>query len=241
MKAVLNIRHRPKLDESIERRFETVVSSLHKLKLPWGIGEDVTLRLPPIGTRLATHVKLRGKLGKGLSGELTLRYRAAANLHDNTSSDDFLLIEFQTDKVEWSELAATAMPHYVEALEAYIAGMSYWDSMPREWRELSAIERTLGLNLDGRDGVFRFGPLTFMDAELCRRGCGGLTPGEVVARLRGIVPQVTLLLDGVFIVAATEFPREQDIARVDRLIREALGLGPAPRPDVDPPESPSVR
>jgi hypothetical protein len=224
MKYSANVRHRPLIDEGIELRFQRMVVVLQELQAPWGLVAGKELDLPPVGARLSTQAKFKGKLGSGLSGYVSIRYRAVSNLLDAASDDDFIVIEFDANKFDWRSFMSEAFPGYVRAIGAYIGRVDLWDEMPATWRASTEICKRVGKDLDGRDGFFRFGPISYMDRELCRRGCNGLTPEQIVAQLTGVVPDVKLFEDGVLIVAAEHFPEQAEINATDRVIRNRLGL-----------------
>lgn len=220
----LNVRHRPTMAETIEQRFACFLATLRDLPPPWGLAEGKELRLPPVGTGLSASAQLRGKLGTGIAGIVTISYRAPANVRDQASHDDSIAIEFDTSKVVWRQLVDDGLPGYISAIGAYIGHLYRWDESPEEWRLLKEVANKTGKDLDGRDGFFRFGPVSFMDRELCRRGCNGLMPEQIVTQLRDVVPDVKMLGDGVLIVATDHFPEQHEIVAADRLIRERLGL-----------------
>lgn len=223
-KFVLNVRHRPTMSETIEDRFAHFISVVRGLPLPWGLADGKELKLPPVGSALATHAKLRGKLGPGVSGDLKFQYRAAGNLDDRAADDDSVVVEFRSDAVTWDCFVNEGFTGFVSAMGAYIGYLYRWDESPEEWKCLQAVAKQAAKNLDGRDGLFRFGPVSFMDRELCRRGCNGMTPGQIVRQLTGTVPEVRLLNDGVLIVSADRFPEQSEIVAMDRIIRDRLAL-----------------
>jgi hypothetical protein len=223
MKFTLNIRHRPSMDESIDGRFAHFEDVARSLSSPWGL-EDRAFVLPPLGTGVCRIASLGRKLGAGMKGDVTFRLRVEPYLRDHASIDDFVVIDFDTRKTTWAQLALEAFPGYVRAMGAYIGHIYRWDDALTQGRLSAAISKATGKDLDGRDGFFCFGPISYMDRELCSRGCNGLTPEQIVARLTGIVPDVKLFEDGVLIVAADDFPEQPEINATDRVIRSRLGL-----------------
>lgn len=221
---MLNVRHRPTMEEAIEQRLAHFVSVADQMSPPWGLVKGKDLTLPPVGSGLSTSVKLRGKLGAGIAGAVTISYRSPANLMDKASHDDSLIVDFDSSRVRWRQLIDEGLPGYVRAMGAYICRLERWDDMPETWEISSELCRRLGKDLDGRDGFFRFGPVSYMDRELCRRGCNGMTPEQIIDRLDSLLPEVKLLDDGVLIVAADDFPEQAEIVATDLVIRERLGL-----------------
>jgi hypothetical protein len=58
------------------------------------------------------------------------------------------------------------------------------------------------MDVDGRDGVYRVGPVSFFDRQLCVRAFG-LSPEAVVQALQEKAERVGLVADGVLIVLTT--------------------------------------
>jgi hypothetical protein len=225
MKFVLNVRHRPEAQETIEARFAHFVEVVRGLPSPWGFLPGKSPALPPVGSGLSTTAQLRGKLGTGVAGQVTFAFRAAASLRDHAAVDDACVIEFEARKSDWWQVARVAVTGYVQAMGAYLACVYRWDEAPAEWRLRKSLSERIGnRSIDGRDGLFRIYPISFMDRELCRRGCNGMTPEQIVTELSGVVPEVRLLGDGVLIVAADHYPDQAEIIATDRSIRDRLGL-----------------
>ena len=206
----------------MESRLRDFVSEISMLPLPWGMGGKY-LELPSIGTSLAAYIKLRGKLGRGISGDLTLRLRSPGNLSEHSSADDSLVLTFSDTMCSWQDLANVALPAYVRAMDAYIAGLDRWEEMAGK-HDLLRDSRLGGKNMDGRDGPYYFGPLTYMDRILCERACNDMSPEQIVDRLVNLLPEVRLLNDGILIVATDHFPEQAEIVATDLAIRERLGL-----------------
>jgi hypothetical protein len=223
MKYELNIRHRPLMAENIDERFAQFERVARHLAPPWGL-EDRALTLPPLGTAVCRIASLSRKLGSGLKGDIKYSIREATYLHDHASVDDMLFIEFDERKTTWIQLVEDAFPGYVRALGAYIGRLSRVDEPLSDWELMKSINKSTGRNLGGRDGFFRFGPISYMDRELCRRSCNSLSPEQIVAQLTGVVPDVRMFEDGVLIVAAERFPEQAEINATDRVIRNRLGL-----------------
>jgi hypothetical protein len=221
---VLNIRHRPQLGESISEKFEGLKHVLAKLPQPWGTGAGIAIDLPPVGTALSARIKLRGKLGRKISGELKLQLRVAGNLSDRAADDDALLLEFDEKDVDWKSLVDVAIPGYLDALDGYSLRLDRWEELPKKFEVWSRACRDSGKDLDGRDGPIQFGGVTYMDRVLCGRMANGLTPESVVEALHGAVEDVRILRGGVLIVAVDCFPDQARVVELDHEIRSLLQL-----------------
>lgn len=223
-KYVLNIRHRPQLREPITDKFARLKVVLADLPPPWGSAPGSGIDLPPVGSALSARIKLRGKLGRKLAGELKLQLRVVGNLSDRAADDDALLLEFDSRDVDWQSLVGTAIPGYLEALDAYSARLDLWEELPNKFDVWSKACRDSGKDLDGRDGPMQFGGVTYLDRKLCERMASGLTPERIVEALRGAVNGARVLRDGVLIVAFDCFPDQAHVVEMDHRIRGLLQL-----------------
>jgi hypothetical protein len=93
----------------------------------------------------------------------------------------------------------------------------------QDWDEVVALREATGKDIEGRDSVFRLGPVNHLDRELCRRAFG-LVPEEVARALNGRVEAASVLLDGVFIVASSRLISRDELEVLNRNLREALAV-----------------
>lgn len=221
LKVTLNIRSRPLPEETVEAAYDRIVRRLADLPAPFGLTEPAP-RLPAMGAKLAVDVNLGGKLGKGIAARLTLRFRAPANLKDVASNDDFLVVQFSSEKVKWHHASDDALPGYAAALGAYFCRLAPSDEGDQEWNRWVRLCRETGKDLDGRDGPLRMAPLVFMDSECCKRSCGR-SVSEAIALLARDVARAEPLRNGVIIAAANDYPSEVEIRQADESVRRALG------------------
>ncbi|WP_313623356.1 hypothetical protein [Achromobacter sp.] len=79
------------------------------------------------------------------------------------------------------------------------------------------------MDIDGRDGVFRFNPANFFDNDLCVRAFG-MSASEVVSRLAGHC-ELTKEVDGGAFLLTTDRPIVGvESVEMDIRIRKALGV-----------------
>jgi hypothetical protein len=137
---------------------------------------------------------------------------------DEAKFDDFLRYGFKTSNkaIDYRAVLHEHLPKVVEAFGSYKTSVfygpyhSYYDSggdngfgadgYPIETNEVyNRLRKDKRVDIDGRNNIYTLYPAQYWDAELCRRALG-YSPDEVVARLRGKVPRVERLMDGVYLV-----------------------------------------
>src|SRR4051794_15218503 len=111
MKYVMTVRSRPSVNDPVGLKHQRFMTAICKLSVPWGLRTD---RWPPAsdpGNNYLSVVNLKGVLGGGLKGSLNYRNRTV--LTDEAQSDDWLTLEFNPERVDYSALIQSAFEHYV--------------------------------------------------------------------------------------------------------------------------------
>jgi hypothetical protein len=218
----LELRHRPSPKESIEARHSKVVDALLALGPEWGIkpGTTVPAAVIPPGD-LAADVDLKGVLPFAKKASVVYRLRKASYLEDAAQFDDYLIAEFNPDKIDFARLALEAFPAYIGAFECYRAGIFDTETANADWRVVAEKSEETGKDINGRDGVYRIKPVNFFDRVLCKRAFNR-TPEQIKKALTGHVERVELLHDGVYIVASSRVLPEADVLKIDAELRRLL-------------------
>jgi len=189
MKYVFRLCARAEESESIEDRHSMLVNGLVKLGGRWGLppGEYPT---PDAGKELSAHFQLGKFLGKGITG--FARYRFRGGLRDDPSCDDFIDLEFNPERIGYSELLNEVFPSYVEYFEPYLAYVG-----DEEFTYID-FDRSRGFNQ--RAGVLRIHPANYFDERLCNRSFG-MSAIATLERLAPAAQRAELIHGGVFFVA----------------------------------------
>lgn len=166
-------------------------------------------------------VDLKNLLQKGLKGEIVYQLRHNDYLRDDAQYDDYLAIEFDPKKVDYTDLVINVFPKLIEAFECYRATI-YDKRLARlDWQNIVEKARKTGKDIDGRDGVYRINAVNYFDAELCKRAFG-LTPEQIFNRLSRKVEHVSLCLDGVILIYSSKLLSDQDFNHIDLDVRNLL-------------------
>jgi hypothetical protein len=209
--------HRPDPDQSIEERFDAIVSGMQALDGPFSWRG---LAMPP------TPVVKRGSYStwfnvkypiKGLSHATHLVRRNREYLSDDhAATDDTGRWELTVDhpQINYRDvvhryLAELATAHIAYRAIAYTRGI-FFDYEKKHDAEYQRLIDTPGINVNGRNNIFTLHPAQYWDAELCGKALG-FGPDEVIRRLDGQVPLVRPLMDGVY----TVFNDDPDLSFAD--------------------------
>ena len=218
----IELRYRAQADELISARHARLMERLFRLPQPWGLSGSEGVPLPDIGDGLEVQVDLRHWLATALQGYVAYVFRSRAYLRDESEFDDRMVLGFDIAKQDYHQLVYDAFPAYAGAFEAYRGTIVLDEGLAiDDWERAADVGRSSGKDLDGRDGVFRIGPVNFLDRELCRRAFG-LTPQEIVGRLADRVEHVSLVANAVFLVVDSAPLGRAALEKLDPRVREHL-------------------
>jgi len=232
MKYQMMIRSRPNLDESIPDKHNGFMAALAKIKEGWGLAvkERPRLKDKKLWSEFGTSVSLKGFLGTGVKGEVRYMRRETIAFYiekfgekyaDEGINDDYFTLTFDPHKVNYHALVQTALPQYLVAFVPYegnICDEEFGHLDFDEWRKLPT-----------RGGVYRISPVSFWDGELCRRAFN-LTPQQVEKKVTGRVEKVSLLCDGILIVASSKILNLKDADDINRRLKPLLTGTSVPPP-----------
>lgn len=220
-KYILDLRHRPRLDDSVEVRNTRFLARQADLKLPWRLPTDGTISGTISPGKLSSIVNLNKVLGQGLKGQIVYQLRKQNYLRDLAQFDDTFSIEFDPRNVDYKSLITQAFPALVNAFECYRATI-YSKSLARhDWRDIIRLTRSTSSDVNGRDGIYRINAVNFFDRDLCNRAFG-LDPEQIVRRLDGRVEKVMEFSNGVLLVVSSDVLDEAKIGLIDTRVRGYL-------------------
>lgn len=212
-------RHRALESEAIDERHALILDRLRAMSWLWK--ED------PLGVKLETEGESAGCdltpfLREGIAGALRYSARYPGRMEDMAMFDDFLLFEIEETKIRYEEFCLDIFPEIAILFGAYRASIvNDIDMALDEFEQVCELTQQQGIDIDGRDTVFRFDPVSYFDRELCRRAFQ-LEVDQVVSCLQGKVQHVARLDDGVFIVATSEVVDRPEIEAIHNTISGLL-------------------
>ncbi len=213
-----SIRLRARPSEPMSDRHERFLEAVTRIEPPWGWGP--TAKGPALEDRKGSPfvvVSLSKFLGKGIRGSVDYIRRFSFS-DDHGSEDDTLVLRFAANPTAYQDLVRNALPEYIRSLAAYRCLVGPEDLLHIDFEEDTG---------DSRDTLYRFYPVTYVDAELCKRALG-ITPKHLLRALKGVASRTLELAGGAYIVG-DDLPMDLAASRkFDASARAALGI---PRAD----------
>lgn len=177
---------------------------------------------PKVRGSLEHQVDLGPALSRGGAGYVAYVHRSPDYTADQALYDDRLILGFSLSQEEYGDLLGSALVCLLEAFAPYrVQVISDRGLMLDDYDVTLELAGVSGKDEDGRDGVARLWPATFLDDELCRRTFG-LSADEVAARLAGVVERAESRSGGVFLVATTELLGRDELVALDLALRRRL-------------------
>ena len=172
----------------------------------------------------AASLDLRKPLCPGLQGQISYAGRLAGYLkEDKAMNDDFASI-FISDSIDYRYFCVDVVPRLIAAFDAYRGQITLDRAVSRaDHAAMRARHTETDRDIDGRDSVYRFWPVSYADDLLCRRAFG-LTAAEVVRRATPGCERAELLEGGAFLIVTAEIVTDADAlneidVRVKNLLR----------------------
>ena len=218
----VNIRHRASPIEDIGLRHDAFIKKQSVIDRQWQIPIDSESAPSEIKGNLISTLELKGILPKGLKGILQYSFRGEDYLKDEAQYDDFYSIDFNPEKVDYTNFVNITLPELIVAFEAYRARVYLVDIAISDWNEIIKKSSDSDKDVDGRDGVYRIYAVNYFDRELCKRAFD-LSPEQIVERLESKVEQVRILGDGVYLVYTSRPLDSDELENVDSEVRELMG------------------
>lgn len=212
-------RHRANASEPYEDKHHRFLQKISNLRVPWNL-KNAT-RIADIGTDLSTEVLLKKHLGKGLKGWIEYNFRNKDYLKDKSLYDDFIFIAFDPKKLDYEYFVKEVFPCYIIAFEGYRSAVANSELEMGDWGIIKT--RFRGMDMGGRNSVFRINAVNYFDRDLCRRAFS-LTPEKIVKCLGNKCEDVRMFGDGVLLVYTYAFLEKEDLAKVDSEVRRMLGI-----------------
>lgn len=186
MKYELMLRARPG-QEPVTTKHAEVSMLLQRVAGSWGVVGD----LPPVkepATLPKCDVKLKGCFPRGVTGRIS--YQNRKYLADEGRFDDYLCLDFDPNRVDFSELLEVSFLALAGAFGAYRGHVGDQEFVQRDFDRAHA--------LDNRDAVYRFHLANYFDSQLVTRAFG-TTVSELTPMLEGVVHRVRVLGAGVMV------------------------------------------
>lgn len=178
---------------------------LYKMSLIAGLWTaDPSVARFDVGTGESAATDLSPCLANGIRGAISYASRLPAAIADKAISDDFIVLQVDTALVDFLVLCRSIFPEIVRVFQPYRASVvTDLDLDLDDFDEISSQARRTGLDIDGRDSVYRLHPVNYFDRAMCQRAFSK-SPEQVASAFASRVVSSQVFLDGVIVVISNE-------------------------------------
>ena len=223
MKIEAGFRRRPKVNEEIPVLNRVVLDHLSTIEGLWSKGKSTEDAYFNPGGGDSASTNLSPCLNTGITGGILYAPRYAVEI-DQAMYDDSIILEFDSDKIDFYLLAYNIFPEIVKFFSPYRAAIvTDIDQELDDFEEIVQLSQNTDKSADGRDNVFRLKPVNYFDDLMCTRAFG-LTADVMIGRLKESVEHVEKISDGILLIIKSEIVTGKDIIQMDQEVRCHLQL-----------------
>jgi hypothetical protein len=148
----------------------------------------------------------------------TVHYNYKCALRDEGKSDDFLILDFDPEKVSFTEFVDETAPFLIAAFDAYLLKVTDHETVAMDFG-------TKACSSNSRSDVARLGLVNFFDRKLCQRAFG-LTPAATVKCVKHDVELAKTVHAGAYIALSRTLLKPRDLRRQGKAVRNLLPNSP---------------
>ena len=161
-------------------------------------------------------------LRSGVNGAISYSARFPNSMKDEAIFDDVLTLQICDG--QYCEFVNDVFAKIVSCFKPYRANTVLdIDLDLDDFEEIVATSEKSGLDIDGRDSVYRINPVNFFDEELCQRSFHR-SKDEIQRLLMPEVENVELMNDGILIVVTSKIILRDQLLAMHNKIAAVLGL-----------------
>ncbi|WP_189473085.1 hypothetical protein [Litchfieldella qijiaojingensis] len=215
-------RRRAVAGENIADLNRVILGRLSKVKGFWADNKALSDAYFDDGKADGAATDLSSCLCSEYKGAISYAPRWEASIVDKAKSDDFVTIAFDSDKVNFKWFINEVFPKIVKAFLPYRAMIvADLDKDLDDFEDICIEAQNTGLDVDGRDTVFRVHPVNYFDNELCLRAFN-MSADKVIQRLTGTVNLVEKCEDGVLLYVVDKPAIGDELVALDEKVRQML-------------------
>jgi len=212
-------RFRATKSQDIQERHFEVLDKLKRISWLWSSTPD---RVELSRGEESGSCSLNPFLRMEIKGSISYGPRYSTGIPDRAMYDDFLTLDFDENRIHYSEFTGLIFERIVKAFDAYRATVILdIDATIDNHEKIVELTQSTGKDVDGRDTVYRLNPVNYFDDQLCHRAFG-YSAVEVVARLGGEVERVSVQDGGALIIVTTDLVDQENLGALHNHIAGLL-------------------
>lgn len=208
----------------IEARFrrrasaEDKIDSLHASDVEFLNGISWLWKSDPVNAALVTQGEsaacdLTPFSRVGVACAISYSARFVGGMQDKAIFDDTLTVRMDEAVLSYKEFCPNVFSEMVVRFCPYRASIIHdIEGDVEDYEKIIDLSQRFGIDVDGRDTVFRFNPVEYFDQQLCRRSFQ-LDACQVVERIKGHVYDASILNEGVLIVVTRELINQSEVKK----------------------------
>jgi hypothetical protein len=217
-------RRRARLGEDAGKLNDTLMLSLSKLDGFWKKDYLIDGIVCDYGKGESISVDLSPCLEPGIKASISYASRLSGSIVDKAISDDFLTVQLDLNNANYEEFCNNIFPIVIKVFEPYRAAViTDLDLDLDDYEEIVEEAQRTGLDVDGRDTVYRFYPVNFFDDTLCGRAFG-FDSQELINRLSIFIKEKEKYPSGALITIANDPLNGEDLLALNNSIFDHLDL-----------------
>jgi len=215
-------RRRVQAEENAKYLNNSLIFSLSKIIGFWKHDKsmkDVTFDL---GDGESIAVDLSSCLENGIKAAISYASRLPGSIVDKAISDDFMTIQLDLEYVNYEGFCENIFPIIVREFQPYRAAVvTDLDLDLDDFEEIIEEAQRTGLDVDGRDTVFRFYPMNYFDNKLCKKAFG-CEAQDLVSILSNYVAKIEVFTSGLLVKTSDTPVVGENLVNLNRNIWDFL-------------------
>lgn len=209
----------------VEDRHADVIGSLRTIAWLWDRPPAPAPADVPLSSNgESASCSLNPYLKSDIKGAISYAARYSGGMPDKAMFDDVLTLQLEEDANHYSQFSGLIFGEVVKAFSAYRAAVLLdLDLDMEDFEKIVELAQSTGKDVDGRDSIYRFNPVSYFDDQLCRRAFG-FGAEEVVARLSGQVERASIQDGGALVVTTTDLLDQENLRSLHDYIVDLLGV-----------------
>lgn len=222
MKIEARFRRRAEAGESLSELHSGLLNRLSRVAGLWSGSKVISDVHFDAGSGESAAVDFSPCLIGGIKGAISYASRLPAAIVDKAVADDSLVIQLDTDTVDFQRFSREIFPELVRIFNPYRAAVvTDLDQDLDDFEDIVKEAQITGRDVDGRDTVFRLQSVNYFDDTMCIRAFG-INADQVVNRLRGSIPLAEHLQSGALLVVSKKPVVGEQLIALDVSIRVGL-------------------
>jgi hypothetical protein len=222
MQIEARFRRRAESGEVISELNSSLLNRLSKIKGLWAESKSVEDVCFDAGNGESAASDLSPCLVNAVNGAISYASRLPAAIKDKATSDDSIILKFDSDEIDFHKFCNDVFPEIIEAFSPYRAVIiTDLDQDLDDFEDIVQESQSTGKDIDGRDSVFRIYPVNYFDDEMCKRAFG-ISSSEVVGKLKSSIDRAEIIAGGALLLVFSEPAAGSELASIDNLVRRFL-------------------